>query len=336
MVSAAWKEIGKNPEQPIYLLTGTELYLLQQTLSKIISGTPGIEQQDVMYFDLEETSVDRVIEEADTLPFLQDRKVIVAKNASFLKAKERGKEKIEHPIDQFEAWLENPSPTATVIFTAPYEKLDTRKKITKKMMSKAVVIEANKLTGSDLTVWVQQNATSFGISMDRGIADYLVETTGENMMQLSKELEKIAAFLEESGNVTEEVIDLLVPRSPETEIFRLTDTYISGNRAQTLAVYHDLLRSGEEPIAMTSLIAGQVRLMLHVGTLKRKGYHQQQIASTLNVHPYRVKLVMNNRNSPSEQRLLRVLDKLASIDLKLKSTSGSRERVLELFFMEKL
>ncbi|WP_039041713.1 DNA polymerase III subunit delta [Sporosarcina sp. ZBG7A] len=336
MVSAAWKEIGKNPEQPIYLLTGTELYLLQQTLSKIITGTPGIEQQDVMYFDLEETSVDRVIEEADTLPFLQDRKVIVAKNASFLKAKERGKEKIEHPIDQLEAWLENPSPTATVIFTAPYEKLDTRKKITKMMTSKAVIIEANKLTGSDLTVWVQQNATSFGISMDREVADYLVETTGENMMQLSKELEKIAAFLEESGKVTKEVIDSLVPRSPETEIFRLTDTYISGNRAQTLAVYHDLLRSGEEPIAMTSLIAGQVRLMLHVGTLKRKGYHQQQIASTLNVHPYRVKLVMNNRNSPSEQRLLRVLDKLASIDLKLKSTSGNRERVLELFFMEKL
>lgn len=336
MVSAAWKEIRKNPEQPIYLLTGTESYLLQETLAKIISESPGIEQQDVLNFDLEETSVDRVIEEADTLPFLQDRKVIVAKNASFLKAKERGKEKIEHPIDQLEAWLQDPSPTATVIFTAPYEKLDSRKKITKVMTSNAVVIEANKLTGNDLTVWVQQQGAAFGVTIDREIADYLVETTGENMMQLSSEIEKLAAYLEGSGTVTKEVIDRLVPRSPETEIFRLTDTYIAGNRAQTLAVYHDLLRSGEEPIAMTSLIAGQVRLMLHVGTLKKKGYHQQQIASTLNVHPYRVKLVMNNRNSPSEQRLLRVLNELASIDLKLKSTSGSRERVLELFFMEKL
>ncbi|MBD7906878.1 DNA polymerase III subunit delta [Sporosarcina gallistercoris] len=336
MVSEAWKEIKKNPEQPVYLLTGSELYLLQQTLAKIISETPGIEQQDVIYFDLEETPVDRVIEEADTLPFLQDRKVIVAKNASFLKAKERGKEKIEHPIAQLEAWLQDPSPTATVIFTAPYEKLDSRKKITKVMSSNAFVIEANKLTGTDLAVWVQQQATAFGVVMDRDIADYLVEATGENMMQLSKELEKLAAYLGDAGKITKEVIDSLVPRSPETEIFRLTDTYIAGNRAKTLAVYHDLLRSGEEPIAMTSLIAGQVRLMLHVGTLKRKGYHQQQIASTLNVHPYRVKLVMNNRNSPSEQRLLRVLNDLASIDLKLKSTSGSRERVLELFFMEKL
>lgn len=336
MVSAAWKEIKKNPEQPVYLVTGTEMYLLHQTLTKIISETSSIEQQDVIYFDLEETPVDRVIEEADTLPFLQERKVIVAKNASFLKAKERGKEKIEHPLAQLEAWLQDPSPTATVIFTAPYEKLDSRKKITKVMVSNAVVIEANELTGTDLTVWVQGQATAFGILMDKETADYLVEVTGENMMQLSKELEKLSAYLGDAGNVTKEVIDSLVPRSPETEIFRLTDTYIAGNRAQTLEVYHDLLRSGEEPIAMTSLIAGQVRLMLHVGALKRKGFHPQQIASTLNVHPYRVKLVMNQRNSPSEQRLMRVLNELASIDLKLKSTSGSRERVLELFFMEKL
>ncbi|WP_432355194.1 DNA polymerase III subunit delta [Sporosarcina sp. A2] len=336
MSSKAKKETDNNPGQEVYLLTGTEMYLLQQTLAKIISKTPGIEQEDILYYDLEETPVDLVIEEADTLPFLQDRKVIVAKNASFLKAKDRGKEKVEHSLDQLESWLQNPSPTATVIFIAPYEKLDSRKKITKMMTSKAVVMEANKLTETDLTVWVQQHATTFGLSMDRELADYLVETTGENMMQLSKELEKLGAYLSDTGKVTKELIDRLVPRSPETEIFRLTDTYISGNRAQTLAVYHDLLRSGEEPIAMTSLIAGQVRLMLHVGTLKRKGYHQQQIASTLNVHPYRVKLVMSNRNIPSERRLLQVLNELASIDLKLKSTSGSRERVLELFFMEKL
>lgn len=333
VVSAAWKEIDKSPEQSIYLLTGTEQFLIQKTLSKIISRTPDIEQQDVMYFDLEEISVGQVIEEADTLPFFQDRKVIVAKNASFLKAKERGKEKIEHPLKQLEEWLQNPSPTATVIFTAPYEKLDTRKKITKMMTSKAIVIEANKLTGNDLTVWIQQHATTYGIGMDQKTAEYLIETAGENMMQLTKELEKMAAFLGDTDKVTKDVVDALVPRSPETEIFRLTDAYISGNRAKTLAVYHDLLRSGEEPIAMTSLIAGQVRLMLHVGTLKRKGYHQQQIASTLNVHPYRVKLVMNNRANPTEQRLLRALDKLATIDLKLKSTSGNRERVLELFFM---
>ncbi len=334
MVTAAWREIEKNPEQSVYLLTGSEHYLLQQTVEKIITRMPEVTAEDVLYFDLEEVPVSAVIEEADTLPFFSGRKVIVAKNTTFLRAKERGKEKIDHPIDRLAEWLKQPSPTATVIFIAPYEKLDSRKKITKQMTASAKVIEANKLTGSDLTVWIQQQVKSLDCSITREAADHLVGTAGENMMQLSKEIEKIAAYMSGAGNITEEIIDLLVPRSPETEIFRLTDAYVSGNRAKTLAVYHDLLRNGEEPIAMASLIAGQVRLMLHVGTLKKKGYHQQQIASTLNVHPYRVKLVMSSRSVPQEQRLLHVLDRLAAVDLKLKTTSGNRERVLELFFLE--
>ena len=78
--------------------------------------------------------------------------------------------------------------------------------------------------------------------------------------------------------------------------------------------------------------------MIHVGTLRKKGYQQNQIAQTLSVHPYRVKLMMENRKSYRSEgrRLLLILDKLAAIDYKLKSTSGKRERILELFFMEPL
>ena len=104
----------------------------------------------------------------------------------------------------------------------------------------------------------------------------------------------------------------------------------------TVSIYHDLLRNGEEPIMLTSLIASHIRLMIHVGTLRKKGYQQQQIAKTLGVHPYRVKLMMENRNRPDGERLLHILDKLAEIDYKLKSSSGKRERILELFFMEPL
>ena len=72
----------------------------------------------------------------------------------------------------------------------------------------------------------------------------------------------------------------------------------------TVSIYHDLLRNGEEPIMLTSLIARQIRLMIHVQSLRKKGYQQHQIAKTLNVHPYRVKLMMENRNIPNEDRLL--------------------------------
>ena len=59
---------------------------------------PDIDENSVIRFDLDETPVEFVLEEADTLPFLEDRKLIIANNASFLKAADRTKEKVVHNI----------------------------------------------------------------------------------------------------------------------------------------------------------------------------------------------------------------------------------------------
>lgn len=336
MVNAIWKNINEGKIEPIYLLTGVEQHLIDTTIKKIMKAMPDVDESSVLRFDLEETPIETVLEEADTLPFLEDRKLIIANNASFLKAADKTKEKVVHNITLLESWLSNPSPTATVLFLAPYEKLDGRKKIVKVMQQKAVVVEAMPLTGRDLTTWIQNEAGAHGINISPENAQALIEMTGDSLLALSNEIAKIGMYMNRKGDVTSEIIDMLVPRQPEMDVFRLTDAYMTGNVKRTISIYHDLLRSGEEPIMLTSLIAGQIRLMIHVKSLLKKGYQQQQIAKTLNVHPYRVKLIMENRSIPQMERLLLILQKLARIDHQLKSTSGKRERVLEIFFMEPL
>ena len=336
MVNAIWKSIGEGKVEPVYLLMGVEQHLIDTTIRRIMKAMPDIYENSVVRFDLDETPVEVVLEEADTLPFLEDRKLIVANNASFLKASDKTKEKVVHNITLLESWLGNPSPTATVLFLAPYEKLDGRKKIVKVMQNNAVVVEAMPLTGRDLTTWIQNEAGANGVKISPDVAQLLVDTAGDSLLTLSNEIAKIGMYLDGKGEVTREVIENLVPRLPEMDVFRLTDAYMTGDVRRTISIYHDLLRNGEEPIMLTSLIAGQIRLMIHVTSLVKKGYQQQQIAKTLNVHPYRVKLIMDNRSVPKMERLLLILEKLAQIDHKLKSSSGKRERILEIFFMEPL
>ncbi|WOV88801.1 DNA polymerase III subunit delta [Sporosarcina oncorhynchi] len=334
LVNAIWKKINEGDIAPVYLLTGTEQFLMDMTIKRLIKALPDTDADTVIRFDLEETPIEAVIEEADTLPFLEERKLIIANNASFLKASDKSKEKVVHNIAMLETWLDNPSPTAVLVFVAPYEKLDGRKKITKTLQQKTVVVETNALTGRDLTTWVQQEASTNGVKINAETAQILVDYTGDSLLSLSSELSKITMYMNGAGEVTKELIELLVPRMPEMDVFRLTDAYMTGNVKETIKIYHDLLRNGEEPIMLTSLIAGQIRLMIHVSTLVKKGYQQQQIAKTLSVHPYRVKLIMENRRIPNMERLLLILKKLAHIDHQLKTTSGKRERVLEIFFME--
>ncbi len=336
MSNATWKKIAAGQIDPVYLLMGLEHHIFDSTIERLIKELPGIDHASVIRFDLEETPVEVVIEEADTLPFLEDHKLIIASNAFFLTGRDKKRNEVEHNLKILEEWLGNPSPTATVVFIAPVENLDGRKRITKKMRDMTTVIEAKRLEGRDLLTWIQNEAKVNGSNISSEAAQELVNMAGDSLVGLSSEILKMATYLNGEGVITAEVIQLLVPRTPEMDVFRLTDAYIAGNIPAAIAIYHDLLENGEEPIMLTSLVAGHIRLMIHVQSLRKKGYQQHQIAKTLHVHPYRVKLMMENRNIPNDERLLMILNNLASIDYKLKSTGGKRERILELFLMEPL
>lgn len=336
MPNAVWKKIASGQIASVYLLTGIEHHIFDATIERLKKALPDIDEASIVRFDLEEVPVEAVIEEADTLPFLQDHKLIIATQAVFLSGQDSKKSDVTHNLTMLEEWLDQPSPTATVVFIAPYEKLDGRKRITKKMRDRATVIEAKPLEGKDLSTWIQHEAKRNGVQISSANAQALMNTVGDNLLGLATEIQKIATYLGEGGEITPHLVEMLVPRTPEVDVFRLTDAYLANDRSTSISIYHDLLRSGEEPIMLTSLIAGQIRLMIHVQTLRKKGYQQQQIAKTLRVHPYRVKLMLENRRLPNENRLLEILQQLAEIDYKLKTTSGKRERLLELFFMDSI
>jgi len=74
--------------------------------------------------------------------------------------------------------------------------------------------------------------------------------------------------------------------------------------------------------------------MVQVSHLKKKGYHAQQIANQLKVHPYRVKLLIDHPMLHNEQKLLQTLNDLATVDLQLKTLNINRDRILEMFLLK--
>lgn len=162
MFAKVWKDIDSGKIAPVYCIYGEETYFIDETIQRLKKVLSQTEEVEMTTFDLEETPVDFVIDEADTFPFLSERKLIVARNATFLKAAEKGAEKIEHDLKRLENWLNHPSDFAVTIFTAPYEKLDERKKITKLMKETSVMLHAEALGEKDLAVWIQSEAARWG------------------------------------------------------------------------------------------------------------------------------------------------------------------------------
>ena len=202
MFTKVWQDFKKGNFAPVYLLVGEESYFVDETIKQLKAALGQVEEAEVITFDLNEQPVDYVIDEADTIPFFTDRKLIIAKNASFLKATEKGKEKIDHDVKRLESWLANPTDTAVTVFIAPYEKLDERKKVTKLMKEKSVVLLAQTPQNQDLDVWIQSEASKLGKAITTEATQKLVEMVGPNMLQLQMEIEKMALYLGQDHEIT--------------------------------------------------------------------------------------------------------------------------------------
>ena len=336
MISTVWNNIKKGELSPVYLLVGEEGYFIDETVKRLKEAIGPEEEIEMSTFDLEEVPVDAVIDEADTIPFFSERKLIIAKNASFLKATEKGKEKIDHDIKRLEAWLANPSDFSVTVFIAPYEKLDERKKVTKMMKEHAFLVQAETPKEQDLAVWIQSIVKAEGNSISQNAIEQLVAMVGSNMLQLQMEIEKLTLYIGDGGEITTTLVEDLVAKTLEQDAFKMLNAYFANDSVGALSIYHDLLRQKQEPIMLVGLLASNVRTMSNVFYLLKKGYHPQQIAKNLKIHPYRVKLMVEQRNRPSEESLLKALYQLAEVDLQLKSTGGNRERYLELFLLRQL
>ncbi|WP_040228872.1 DNA polymerase III subunit delta [Bhargavaea cecembensis] len=332
MITEQWRKITAGDLAPVYLISGTELYFFDETVRRIKEAMPEAADSELSIFDLEETPVEAVIEEADTVPFFSDRKLLIAKNAGFLKASDKSKEKVVHDLERLSNWLDHPPESAVTVFLAPYEKLDARKKIVKQFRKQAVCLEAEALKPHDLETWVKQEAARCGSRITDDAVRTLISRGGDDLLKLGNEMEKLVLYAD-GGEIDVVTVNLLIAKTPEDDAFKLLDAFMAGRTGEALSIYRDLLRNREEPIRLNALLANQVRLMIQVGALKRKGYQQHQIAKQLKVHPYRVKLILDNHRMTDESRLLEVLARLAEADLRLKTVSGNRERVLELVLL---
>lgn len=328
-----WKQINKKHFSPIYLLYGTESFLINETRQLLIQQVFDGEETDfnLSSYDLEETPIEVVLEEAETLPFLGDKRLIFVNNPYFLTA-EKKREKVEHNLSKLEKYLNEPSPFSILVFSALYEKLDERKKITKQLKRMGQTLEAKKLGEYELKSWIKERAEFNHVQIEEDAVEILMTIVGSNLFMLTSEIDKLALYLGENNSINVETVERLVSRSLEQNIFHLVEKVVQRKIDEALRIYYDLLKQKEEPIKILAVITGQFRLIYQVKELSRRGYGQQQIAGYLKVHPFRIKLAAGQAKMFSDEELIRIMNLLSDADYQMKTGAMNKEMLIEMFF----
>ena len=279
MVFELWKKIKSGHIDPVYLLFGTEAFFINETKQLLVDNVLSADEAEfnLSTYDLEETPIEVILEDAETLPFLGERRLILLHNPVFLTS-EKTKEKVEHNIAKLQAYLKEPAPFSVLVFVAPYEKLDERKKITKDLKRSSEIFEAKKMSEQELKKWLQTRAAFNKVQITDSAAIRMIELVGSNLFMLTSEMDKIALYMDETKMIDEDIVEKMVSKSLEQNIFTLIEKIVNRKVDEALAIYYDLLKQNEEPLKILALIAGQFRLIYQVKDLSRRGYGQQQIA----------------------------------------------------------
>ncbi len=317
----------------IYTVLGEQSVLCEKKIQEIIKQQ-GIESFDVISYDMRETTIQRAIFDLQTVAFLSNKKAIVIRNPIFLTGKE-SKTDLPQDLEGFIKFLENPVTDNVLIIYAPYEKLDERKKVVKLLRKQSEVFTFETYSEQSMKQWAEKKLRDEKIECDSRAVELLVKLTHAKIDVMVQEIEKIILYFlnQDRKYLDVSLVHLLVSRQLEDNVFLLTDAIIQQKIKEAYQIYEDLLTQNEEPFKILILIANQFRLMSQVIQLSKQGYREAEIAKTLNVHPYRIKLIHGQAYRYELDKIQGSLYQLAQIDYKIKTGDLKKELALEMFIL---
>lgn len=306
----------------IYLISSPDDYIINDKLNKILKKE---DKSEIIYYDLEEVSIDKVIEELDTYNFFNNRKVVVCKNSYFLSS-EKNKSNVEHNVELLEKYINNPNTDNLLILTC--NSLDGKKKIVKLLKEKAKVEILEEI---NIINEINKNKDDYKI--DNQTINYLVDYLNHDNYRIINELNKLKLFKYDEKEITIKDIDCFVTKNIDDNIFLLGDYIINKDKKNALEIYNDLILKNEDPINIMMMVASKFRLLYQVKVLSKSIYSPDEIAKILGSHPYPVKLAKKVIYKYSEEELLNILYKLACLDYDIKSGNSYNNIGFELLIL---
>ena len=111
--------------QHVYFVYGSETYLIDAFVNKVRSllFTEADDSMNDSRFQVADTPIQEIVEEAATIPFFSNRKLVVIQDFYFVST-QKVKAKVEHDLSALEQYIQSPSDSTVFIIIAPYEKVD--------------------------------------------------------------------------------------------------------------------------------------------------------------------------------------------------------------------
>lgn len=313
----------------LFVIYGTERLLMDQRLQKLKKQYQCSEEfMNYSQYDLNKESMETVLEDVMIPPFLSDHKMIVVKNADFLTTKKVKKENQDEYLMDCMKYLDE---HIHLVIFHDQKNFDERKKIVKYLRKNAQFFEINELNYYKISDTTRQAVKKRNCTIDDDALELLLSRKGSHLLDIVNEVEKLCLY---TDHIDKQCVETLVSQPLDENVFDLTTAILNKDKEKMFSIYHDLMVLNEEPVKLIVLIANSMRLLYQVKLLDRKGYNDQEIAKLLSVNPFRLKYVRKGGQEFEIDELLRCLNELSLLDVKIKTGQIEKKLGLELFMLK--
>jgi len=292
------QDIKEGKLNNVYLLYGTESYLRNQYRDKLKNVLcNGDDTLNVSRYSGKDINLDEIIDLAETMPFLSDKRVIIIEDSGLFQGA---------TDEKFSDYMKQVPETTFFVFSE--ESVDKRLKLYKAVKSVGYCSEFNGITPEELQRWINSYLKKANKQITNRAYAELISRCGSDMHLLKSEMEKLIAFTYgKAGIDIPDIQSICIPHT-EDKIFVMLEDIMAGRVNEAFNLYGDLLDLQEEPGRILSMIIRQLRLMLHVKDMTKEGKNAGEMASTLGVEPFVIRKVSGQINRTSSKSIKKAIE----------------------------
>lgn len=310
-----------------YLLYSNDGAILNKEINDLEKKLD-ISDNDIIYYNIGD--IDGIINEASTIGMFSLNKFIIINMDSYFKDK-----KDIPNINLLENYFDSYNSNSYLVFVCNSDSIDSRKKIVN-LIKKYGIVKKLEVNDNYLNDYVNNYLKDNGYKINNGDVVYFINRVGNNINNVTNELDKLMLYKINDKIINRNDIDLLTVENIDDSIYDLVNCILKNDNEKAIKLYNNFIDNGMDVNQIVAIIAAQIRLLYQVKRLYNSGKSNDEIAKILEFKSvYRVKYLLSDSYYYSESDLVKYLSKLADIDNAIKTSNGDGNMLMQLFIVKK-
>jgi DNA polymerase III subunit delta len=159
------------------------------------------------------------------------------------------------------------------------------------------------------------DAQRLGFRLEPDAARLLVERMGANPVRLRQELERLALWAGEAGEVSAADLGAMIADTSEAAVWSLSDALLEQDAAGALRIGERLIDQGENVTGLIYGLASRLRSACAAAGQLAEGVPPKQVESSLKMHPYAAKQLVGRLRNRNVADLRLATEALADLEL---------------------